>query len=124
MTLYERIGGEAAVAEMLDAFYARVLNDSDLRPFFAETSVEHLKKMQREFFAAALDGPVTSTDRDIATVHQGRGIQRSHVTRFAHHLIETLKERESVDSGDAMQIIFRIATYSDHVIDAPGGEDG
>ena len=62
--------------------------------------------------------------RDLAAIHQGRGIGRSHVTRFVHHLIDVLEQNKALQTGDAMQIIFRIATYVDQVIDAPGGEDG
>lgn len=124
MTLYERIGGAAEVERMIDAFYGRVLNDPELRPFFEDAELEHLKTMQTEFFAAALDGPVSVTDRDLAAAHQGMGIQRRHVTRFVEHLIEVLEQRDALQRGDAMRIIFRIATFADDVIDSPGGEDG
>ena len=52
-TLYRRIGGDAAIASLIDRFYGRVLNDPDLREFFTNSSIEQLKKIQREFFAAA-----------------------------------------------------------------------
>ena len=123
-TIYDRIGGSEAVLQMLDEFYARVLGDPDLRPFFSTTPLDRLKVMQAEFFAAALDGPVVHSDRDLSAIHKGMGITRSDVTKFVNHLIATLKERESIETGDAMDIVFRIATFTDQVIDDPGGEDG
>jgi hemoglobin len=33
-TLFERIGGEQKIAEVVDDFYDRVLADPELKPFF------------------------------------------------------------------------------------------
>lgn len=123
-TLYERVGGANAVDEMIDSFYLRVLADSELRPFFDGVSLERLRRMQKEFFAAALDGPVGSTDQDLAAAHHGLGITRPHVTRFVRHLIGVLDARELISRQDAMEIIYRVATYADEVVGDPGGADG
>ena len=123
-TLYNRIGGEAVVNGMVDEFYARVLADSELRPFFENTSVERLTKMQKAFFAAAMDGPVLTSDVDLAAIHAGRKIKRKHLTRYVKHLISVLEKHEAISSHDAMDIIFRVATYSDQIIGESGGADG
>jgi len=124
MTLFDRIGGADTVREMVDSFYSRVLADSSLRPFFENASIDQLKTMQSEFFAMALDGPSRTSDFDLAKIHQGKGIRREHVTRFADHLIAVLDDRNSIDRRDAMDIVFRIATYTDQVIGDSGGADG
>lgn len=123
-TLFERVGGAAGVSEMIDAFYAEVLADSELRPFFENTSVETLKRMQQDFFAAALDGPMKTGGTDLAKIHQGLGITRRHLTLFVNHLISVLDQRDAINRRDAMDIVFRIATYSDQVIGESGGADG
>lgn len=123
-TLFDRVGGAAAVAEMINQFYARVLNDPELRAFFADSSVDRLKHMQQEFFAAALDGPMSTGGTDLHKIHQGRGITRKHLTRFVHHLIAVLDRQDSISRQDAMDIIFRIATYSDQIVGEAGGADG
>jgi len=124
LTLYDSIGGADAVADMIDAFYIRVLADAELRPFFDGVSLDRLQKMQREFFAAALDGPVRSSDRELAEAHHGLEITREHVTRFVRHLIGVLDSRELISRKDAMEIVFRIATYADEVCGHAGGTDG
>lgn len=123
-TLYERVGGPNAVNEMIDAFYLRVLADPELRPFFDGVSLDRLRRMQKEFFAAALDGPVGSTDQSLAAAHQGLGITRPHVTRFVRHLISVLDARELISRQDAMEIIYRVATYADDIVGDPGGTGG
>ena len=123
-TLYQRIGGAAAVDELVDDFYVRVLADAELRPFFLDASVDQLKRMQTEFFAAALDGPVITSDINLARIHQGMGITRKHLTRFVNHLIAAVDERSHIKYRDAMGIIYRIATYSDQIIDDANAADG
>ncbi len=120
-TLYDRIGGAATVSRLIDQFYARVLNDAQLRPFFEHTSVERLTSMQKEFFAAALDGPVKKSDLDLAHTHQGRGIRRNHFSLFVNHLIAVLEEESMIDRRDAMDIVDRISTYVDEIIGEAGG---
>jgi truncated hemoglobin YjbI len=60
-SLYEIIGGEAALPPVVDDFYDRVLADPELRGFFAGTNMNRLKARQVEFFAAALGGPLPYT---------------------------------------------------------------
>jgi hemoglobin len=113
-TLFERIGGEKAIASLLEAFYERVLADPELAPFFEHTSIEKLRRMQREFFAAALDGPIHYTGRTMSEVHAGRGIQTRHLARFVDHLMETLRD-QPIDDADAYDIVSCINTYADEI---------
>jgi len=122
-SLYERIGGEPAVSELMDAFYDRVVADPELRPFFENVSMDKLRRMQREFFSAALGGPATYTGRPISEVHAGRGIELRHLRRFMDHLLATLRER-GLGEDDAYQVVSRIHTYADEITGAPGGLDG
>ena len=113
-SLFERIGGEDAVEALVQAFYRRVLSDPELGPFFEHTSVEKLHRMQREFFAAALDGPVQYTGRSMSEIHAGRGIRTRHLARFVEHLVATLRD-QGIGESDAYDIISRINTYADEI---------
>ena len=66
MSIYDSIGGAAAVRAAVDDFYARVLADRRLAPFFARTDLERLKAHQRAFIAAAIGGPEIFAGRDMA----------------------------------------------------------
>lgn len=112
--LYERIGGEAGITATVDEFYRRVLADPELAPFFATTPMDKLRRMQREFFAAALDGPLTYTGRTMSEVHAGRGIRPRHLKRFVDHLLETLRDQD-IDEDDAYEIASRINTWADEI---------
>lgn len=123
-TLFERVGGAPFIENLVGDFYGRILSDPELRHFFESISVAHLKKMQAEFFAAALDGPISRTDYDLARIHKPLNITRGHLTRFVDHLIALLTERQAIDQKDAMAIVFRIAIYSNQILGSSGGVDG
>lgn len=113
-TLYERIGGQSAVAELIDRFYSKVVADPQLAPFFAHTSLDKLRSMQREFFSAALDGPQTYSGLSLAQAHEGRGISSNDFSRYVGHLLETLNEL-GLPQRDIMAVVDRIATYAGEI---------
>ena len=113
-TLFERVGGEQAIAELIHDFYDRVLADPELKPFFKHTSIDKLRRMQREFFSAALDGPIPYTGRPLNHVHYGRGITKHHFALYVNHLLNTLRDC-GINDQDVNDIIGRINTYADEI---------
>jgi hemoglobin len=113
-TLYERLGGPEGVGNLIDRFYAKVVADPVLEPFFRNSSVERIRTMQREFFGAALDGPVVYTGLSLAQSHAGRGITPHHFSRYVGLLLETLQEI-GVDRKDVSAVVDRISMYADEI---------
>ncbi len=118
-SLFEKIGGEEAVDKMVKSFYERVLADPELKPFFEKTSMDKLGRMQREFFGAALGGPITYTGKPLGHVHAGRGITKKHFARFVEHLLETLKKFD-LSEKEIYDIISRIDLYADEITGETG----
>ena len=76
--------------------------------------MDKIRKMQREFFSAALDGPINYTGRPLGYVHHGRGITKHHFSLYVGHLINTLKGF-ALKEQDVQDIISRINTYSEEI---------
>ena len=119
-SLYDRIGGAAGIASMIDAFYTRVIADPELRPYFEHVPLIKLRRMQVEFFSAALDGPIQFTGTPVIHAHYGRRITRQHFQAFVEHLFDTLASF-SLDENDRYMIISRINMYADDVIGSGTG---
>jgi hemoglobin len=117
VSLYELIGGEKGVEGVVFDFYKRVFADPELSAFFQNTDSERLLRMQREFFAAALDGPVEYSGSSLREAHAGRGIQPRHLKRYVDHLMETLAEL-GIDESARYDICSRINTYADEITGA------
>ena len=113
-TLFDRVGGEKTISDLIHEFYDRVLADLELKPFFEKTSMDKLRRMQREFFSAALDGPITYTGRPLGYVHHGRGITKHHFALYIGHLIDVLEGR-GINDQDVQEVIARINTYAEKI---------
>ncbi|HEY1534408.1 MAG TPA: group 1 truncated hemoglobin, partial [Polyangiaceae bacterium] len=71
MSLYERIGGEAAVAAAVDLFYEKVLADQRTQSFFAGLDMQAQIKKQMAFMTVAFGGPKEYRGRDLRAAHAG-----------------------------------------------------
>lgn len=91
MSIYDSIGGSAAVTAAVDDFYVRVTADPLLAPYFTGVDLQGLKGHQRAFIAAALGGPELYAGRDMAAAHAGRGISGEAFDAVVGHLVATLQ---------------------------------
>lgn len=113
-SLYERLGAAAGIETLVERFYARVVADPMLAPFFRNTSMEKLFRMQRELMGAALGGPQTYGGTDLAWAHHGRGITAAHFNQFFQHLLETLKDLGTAPD-DMTEVVHRISVYKNRI---------
>jgi hemoglobin len=94
-TLYERIGGEAAVSAAVDIFYRKVLNDHRINRFFDNTDMDAQIAKQKAFFTMAFGGPNNYTGTDMRNAHAKlvkKGLNDSHFDAVMEHLGATLVE--------------------------------
>lgn len=94
-TLYERIGGEAAVNAAVDIFYRKVLNDYRINRFFDGADMEKQLAKQKAFFTMAFGGPNNYSGKDMRNAHAHlvkMGLDSSHFDAVMEHLGGTLKE--------------------------------
>ena len=94
-SLYDRIGGEAAVNAAVELFYRKVLNDYRINRFFEKTDMDAQIAKQKAFFTMAFGGPNTYTGGDMRTVHAPlvkMGLDDSHFDAVMEHLGATLVE--------------------------------
>jgi hemoglobin len=102
-TLFERLGGEAAIMAAVNVFYERVLADPITAPFFQALDMNAQAKKQMAFMATAFGGPEEFKGRDLRTAHAKlvaeRGLTDQHFDAIAGHLKATL---EQLGVGEAL----------------------
>jgi hemoglobin len=94
-TLFNKLGGEAAVNAAVDIFYRKVLNDHRINRFFDNTDMDAQIAKQRAFLTMAFGGPNNYTGTDMRTAHAKlvkTGLNDSHFDAVAGHLSDTLNE--------------------------------
>ena len=96
-SLYNRIGGEAAVSAAVDIFYRKVLNDDRIKEFFDDTDMDRQIAKQKSFLTMAFGGPKNYTGKDLRTAHAPlvkRGMGHQHFNAVVELLGETLAQLE------------------------------
>lgn len=94
-TLFEQLGGEAAVDAAVDAFYRKVLVDDRISEFFDDVDMDRQRAKQKAFLTMAFGGPHRYTNKDMRTAHAPlvtRGLNDSHFDAVVENLAATLKE--------------------------------
>ncbi|MEX0696026.1 MAG: group 1 truncated hemoglobin [Dongiaceae bacterium] len=108
-SLYQRIGGDAAVNAAVDLFYRKVMVDPRISKFFNGTDMNAQRAKQKAFLTMAFGGPNTYTGKDLRKAHAGlvnNGLNDSHFDAVAQHLQATLGELKvkAVEIAEVMKI--------------------
>jgi hemoglobin len=114
-TLYEQLGGQPAIEQIVDNFYKRVLADETVRHFFAQTDMEKQRRHQAAFISYALGGPNQYTGRSMEKAHAGLNLQPEHFDAIVKDLSAALASH-NVSQEDINQVISRIATLKEAVL--------
>ncbi len=94
-TLFDRLGGEAAVDAAVDIFYRKVLADDRINEFFDGVDMGKQAAKQKAFLTMAFGGPNNYTGEDMRKGHAHlveRGLNDSHFDAVVENLGATLKE--------------------------------
>jgi len=107
MTLYERLGGEDAVAALIEELYIRVLADPLFTPFFEKLDIQRLKAHQFAFTSQALGGPHPYSWPSLVKAHAGLRIEQRHFDAFVEHLRSSLREIGATDvlSAEVLSLV-------------------
>jgi len=92
ITIYEAIGGRAALVAAVDGLYGRLLADPEVGPFFPGGVGARHRAYVVTILGEALGGPERYRGPDLAAAHRGLGISDAHFDRTAAHLADTLDE--------------------------------
>jgi len=94
-TLFEKIGGEAAVNAAVDIFYRKVLADDRINTFFEGVDMDKQAAKQKAFLTMAFGGPHNYTGEDMRKGHAhlvAKGLNDSHFDAVMEHIGATLTE--------------------------------
>jgi hemoglobin len=94
-TLYDKIGGEAAVNAAVDIFYRKVLADDRINRFFEGVDMDKQAAKQKSFLTVAFGGPNKYTGEDMRRGHAhlvAKGLNDSHFDAVMEHIGATLTE--------------------------------
>lgn len=117
-SLFDRIGGAAAMDAAVDLFYRKVLGDELLAPFFDSVDMDGQRVKQKAFLTMVCGGPNQYEGKDLRTAHAPlveRGLTDQHFDAVAGHLQATLEEL-GVAGAEVGEVIALAASTRDDVL--------
>lgn len=112
-TLFEKLGGTAAVDAAVDIFYDKVLADERIKHFFTNTDMARQRAHQKAFLTYAFGGPNAYAGRDMRAGHARLvqdGLTDCHFDAVVELLGATLAEL-----GVASELIQEVANTAESV---------
>lgn len=91
-SLYDSIGGEAAVDAAVDVFYRKVLSDPSISHYFDTVDMDRQRAKQKAFLTYAFGGPNAYSGKDMRTAHARMKLTEADFNAVMGHLGATLKE--------------------------------
>lgn len=113
ISLYDQLGGHAAVNAAVDIFYRKVLTDDRISHFFDGIDMDRQIAKQKAFLTMAFGGPNNYSGKDMREGHKHlvvKGLNDSHVDAVIELLGQTLKEL-----GVADPLIGQVAAIAESV---------
>ena len=110
-SLFDQLGGDAAVNAAVDIFYRKVLADDRISEFFDGVDMDKQAAKQKAFLTMAFGGPNNYTGEDMRRGHAhlvARGLNDSHFDAVVELLGATLKEL-----GVADELIGQVAAIAE-----------
>jgi hemoglobin len=104
MTLYHRLGGAAAVEQLVDELSRRLLDDPRLGPAFAELNLDVLQQHRAAYLTVILDGPEEYEGRSMREAHQPLGLTADDMDAFLVVLRGVLDDA-AVGGPDASAVV-------------------
>ncbi|MEH6591155.1 MAG: group 1 truncated hemoglobin [Halioglobus sp.] len=111
-TLYERLGGEAAVDSAVDIFYDKVVADERISSYFENMDMVAQAIKQKNFLTMVFGGPNNYQGKDMRSAHSHLGLNQEHFDAVVENLSSTLKELGAADSD-----ITEVAAIANSVVD-------
>lgn len=114
-SVFNRIGGAAAVQVVVADLYRRVLGDPLLEPRFRGVDMAALELHQRQFVTTALGGPEVYRGRTLEEAHAGLRITDTEFLAVGRHLADALRAAGVTDDLVG-QIVAAVVSLRPHVV--------
>jgi len=114
-TLYERLGGQPAIAVVVDDFVANIAADSSIAHRFAKTDIPKLKRLLNEQICEATGGPCKYTGRDMVASHKGMNITVAEFNATGAALQKAL-QKHGVPKKEQDELLTAIGSMQDQIV--------
>jgi len=114
-SLYERLGGPAAVTAVVDDAVANIASDPRINRRFTSAGAVHLQKNLIDLFCERSGGPCVYTGRDMSSAHEGMFIRDDEFDALIEDVVRSL-DKFKVSARDKSELLAKLAQMRGAVV--------
>jgi hemoglobin len=103
-TLFDRLGGMAAIEAVIDDFLGNVLADDRINKRFAETDAADLRQKLIDQVCEAAGGPCKYTGEDMVEAHKDMNVTDAEFDALVEDLVRSL-DAKGVGSSEKNELL-------------------
>jgi hemoglobin len=118
-TLYNRLGGKAAITAVVDSTVAYIAADERINGFFVGTVTEGripaLKVKLVDQICEATGGPCKYKGKNMKKAHKGMSLKHEHFTAFVEDLVKAL-DHFKVPAKEKSELLAALGTMESRIL--------
>ena len=122
-SLYERLGGEAAISAVIDDFVGRVAADARINGKFAKSDVERVKFHLKEQVCAVTGGPCKYTGNSMTAAHKNMKVTEGEFNALVEDLVATL-DKFNVPAQEKGEVLGALGPLKNQIVEVNGDATG
>jgi hemoglobin len=122
-SLYERLGGIAAITAVARAFEDRAAGDDRINQKFARTNLDRLTKEFVDQLCQDTGGPCTYTGRNMTQTHTNMGVTSGEFDAFMEDLVATLDDF-NVGKGEQDELLNLLRPLKGEIVEVDSSQVG
>lgn len=122
-SLYDRLGGKAAITAVIDTFVAHVAADTRINKKFAKTNIPRVKTELVDQVCAATGGPCTYTGRSMKEAHRNMKVTDGEFDALVGDLTTALDDYK-VPDREKNELLGKLATMKADIVEVHSNATG
>jgi hemoglobin len=122
-SLYDRLGGQAAISAVIDDFVGRVAADERVNKKFARSNIDRVKFHLKEQVCAATGGPCKYTGLDMKTSHKNMKVTEGEFNALVGDLVATL-DKFNVPAAEKNELLGILGPLKSQIVEVNSQETG
>src|SRR5688572_13620580 len=116
-SLYDRLGGEKAIAAVIDDFLKNVLADKRINKFFAKADAKKLTKLLNEQVCEATGGPCKYSGKNMKDAHKGMKVSEADFKALVEDLTKAL-DKHKVPKKEKDELLGALGGMKGDIVEA------
>ena len=122
-SLYNRLGGKAALDAVVGDFAGRVLGDARINKKFAKSDPNRLVKNLTDFLCSATGGPCKYTGNDMKKAHKNMGVTAGEFNALVEDLVATL-DKFNVPAKEKGEVLAALGPLQGPIVESKSTATG